>query len=218
MATAARPHAVLEQRRTDLTSQNLPSPGASGTVPGLAGPCRHPCTGRIRHSSRRGYPAGVPRPSRDRHGRGLRGPLSPPQVPLSRTRAERFDDLVTDAVERLETRWEEQLRGVEFAVEDVPALEGPGRAVPAELAGDLAGDLAGGRDGDPVPLGRLVPRAGTRPARIVVYRRPVETRALDRRELADLVHEVVVEQVADLLGLEPSTVDPGYALGEDDED
>ena len=47
----------------------------------------------------------------------------------------------------------------------------------------------------------------------MVYRRPVEIRAKSRDERALLVHEVVVEQVAELLGLSPETVDPRY--GED---
>jgi predicted Zn-dependent protease with MMP-like domain len=119
-------------------------------------------------------------------------------VPLARTRAERFDDLVLDAVERLEDRWEQQLRGVEFAVEEVPPLDAVQSAGP-----------------DPVPLGRLIPRSGDLPPRIVVYRRPVESRALDQRELGELVQEVVVEQVAELLGLEPEIVDPEY--GEDEQ-
>ena len=42
----------------------------------------------------------------------------------------------------------------------------------------------------------------------MVYRRPLEVRALDRTDLADLVHDVVVEQVANLLGLDPDEVDP----------
>lgn len=48
---------------------------------------------------------------------------------------------------------------------------------------------------------------------MVVYRRPVEIRTKGRDERAALVHEVVVEQVAELLGLTPDTVDPRY--GED---
>jgi predicted Zn-dependent protease with MMP-like domain len=48
------------------------------------------------------------------------------------------------------------------------------------------------------------------PARIVVYRRPVETRALDEGDLADLVRDVLVEQVAQLLGRRPEEVDPRY--------
>jgi predicted Zn-dependent protease with MMP-like domain len=135
---------------------------------------------------------------RDRHGRGLRGPLVPEGVPLARTGAERFDELVLDAVEHLDDRWGAQLADVEFAVEDVPPLptrpaaEGSARAI---------------------PLARLLPTTARRAARIVVYRRPIEARAADRDELADLVHDVVVEQVAELLGLEPETVDPGYGGG-----
>jgi Zincin-like metallopeptidase len=113
-------------------------------------------------------------------------------VPLARSRSQRFDDFVLDAVERLDGSWESELRGVEFAVEDVPPAEAPSWSP------------------DPVPLGRLFARTGGHPARIVVYRRPVEARATEDQDLAHLVHDVVVEQVAELLGLEPETVDPDY--------
>ncbi len=133
---------------------------------------------------------------RDRRGRGLRGPLAPPGIPLSLTRAALFDDLVLDAVEQVEQRWADSLRVVEFVVEDVP---------PASSR------TAVGADADHVvPLGRTVPAVDDRPARVVVYRRPVEGRAGGSRARAALVHDVVVELVAELLGLEPETVDPGY--------
>ena len=51
------------------------------------------------------------------------------------------------------------------------------------------------------------------PARIVVYRRPVETRAMDLADLEDLVRDVVVEQVAHLLARSPDEVDPEYREG-----
>lgn len=129
---------------------------------------------------------------RDRRGRGPRGPVIPPELPASRTRAERFDDLVLDAVEHLERRWARQLEGTEFAVEDVP----PSSPAPWEHGG--------------VPLGRYFPADSGQPARIVVYRRPVETRATDEGDLAVLVREVLVEQVAHLLGRRPEEVDPRY--------
>ena len=44
----------------------------------------------------------------------------PATVPLARTKAEIFDDLVLDTVETLERRFAKELAGVEFAVEDVP--------------------------------------------------------------------------------------------------
>lgn len=122
-------------------------------------------------------------------------------VPAARTRGERFDALVLDAVERLEERWAQPLQDVEFAVEDVPPL--PDGGVYDE--GVVLDETAGGG----VPLGRLLPAEGACAPRVVVYRRPLEARAADRSDLADLVHEVVVDQVARLLGLDPDDVDPG---------
>ena len=44
-------------------------------------------------------------------------------------------------------------------------------------------------------------------ARIVLYRRPLEVRAKDPAELAELVHDVLVEQIAGYLGIEPDVID-----------
>lgn len=146
----------------------------------------------------------------------MRGPLVPQQVrvggrelriPAAQTRGERFDDLVLDAVEDLERRWASELDGVEFAVEDVPAV--PLNGFVDLDDGLIVDETAGGV----VPLGRLLPRGQDdlglpTPARVVVYRRPLEARAADRTELADLVRDVVVDQVARLLGLDPDEVDP----------
>jgi predicted Zn-dependent protease with MMP-like domain len=119
----------------------------------------------------------------------------PATMPAFRTRAQRFDDLVLDAVEHLERHWGRQIEGTEFAVEDVP----PSNPAPWESGG--------------VPLGRSFPAQPGLPPRIVVYRRPVESRAGDADELADLVHEVVVEQVAHHLGRSPDEVDPELGDG-----
>lgn len=114
-------------------------------------------------------------------------------MPAARTRAEAFDDLVLDAVEQLEQEHAQELAGVEFAVEEVP--------------GELAGYESDVLEDDRVPLARLLPgRPGRHgvPPRIVLYRRPLELRAdHDRERLADLVQDVVVEQVANLLGIDP---------------
>lgn len=142
---------------------------------------------------------------RDRHGRGLRGRLVPPGVPLYRTRSQQFDDMVLDAVARLESRWEAELAGVEFAVQEVPEAD--------ELTDDSV----------PLPLARTVPgtpdsRDPGRPAmptRIVVYRRPLMARSDSDAELSELVFDVVVEEFANLLGLDPDSVDPGYRGGLD---
>jgi hypothetical protein len=42
----------------------------------------------------------------------------------------------------------------------------------------------------------------------VLFRKPIERRARDTAELADLLHEVLVAQVATFLGVEPSVIDP----------
>jgi predicted Zn-dependent protease with MMP-like domain len=137
--------------------------------------------------------AGAPfRSRRDRHGRGRRGPLAWPPVPVMTTRAEQFDELVLDAASRMEQRAGKAFGDVEFAVEDVP----PSDPAPWEHSD--------------VPLGRLFAAQGKMPARIVVYRRPVETRSTDPRELAALINDVVVEQVASLLGVDPRDLDTGY--------
>ena len=136
---------------------------------------------------------------RDRHGRGLRGRLVPPGVPLYRSRAQQFDDLVLEAVARLEPRWETELSDVEFAVQEVPD---------AEFLDD----------GDSVPLARVVGGSADtsdpgKPAsgpRIVLFRRPLLARAEDEEELGDLVFDVVVEEFAEILGVDPETVDPSY--------
>ena len=130
---------------------------------------------------------------RDRRGRGLRGSLAPPGSPLRLTPAERFDQLVLDAVDALEDSWGESLRAVEFAVEEVPP----------ESVDGVGAD-------QPIPLGRTFPARDGRPARVIVYRRPVEGRTPSSRVRDAFVHDVVVELVAELLGLEPETVDPDY--------
>lgn len=133
---------------------------------------------------------------RDRHGRGLRGPLIPPSLPGWRTRADRFDDVVLRAVRRLERRWVKQLDGVEFAVEEVP----PSDPAPWEHR--------------TVVLGRYFPAdpAAGLAHRIVVYRRPVLARCEDEEDVEALVRVVVVEQVAGMLGRAPEDVDPEYPV------
>ena len=143
-------------------------------------------------------PARPRRTGRDRRGRGLRGRLVPATVPAARTKAEIFDDLVLDAIEGLERLWAKELAGVEFAVEEVPG----------EINVYESDVLEDGR----VPLARLLPgRPGRHgvPPRIVLYRRPLEFRAGDRDDLADLVHDVIIEQVANLLGVDPDDLTSG---------
>ena len=133
--------------------------------------------------------------TRDRRGRGLRGPgVVPrdPRVPERPTRRERFDRLVLDIVTEIDARWQRQLGLVEYAVEDTPLLP------------DDWGE-------ETVPLSSLVRGTGGEPTRLVLFRRPIEHRSESRTELEALVLTLVVEQVAELLGLPPEDVDPRYA-------
>jgi hypothetical protein len=107
------------------------------------------------------------------------------------TRGERFGDLVVDAVDRLRPRWSPYLSAVDVEIVEVPRPED------AEVLGEIP--LAGHRRA-----------TGTRPAALVVYRRPVELRAKDPGARRDLVRDLVAEQLADLLGLEPGALDPEY--------
>ena len=44
-----------------------------------------------------------------------------------------------------------------------------------------------------------------------MYRRPLAARTDSEDELGELIFEVIVEEFARLLGLDPEEIDPGYA-------
>ncbi|MEJ7628737.1 MAG: metallopeptidase family protein [Nocardioidaceae bacterium] len=136
--------------------------------------------------------AGAPR---DRHGRGVRGPLvlagplTHGGAPHIESRRDQFDEIVLTLVDRHLRRWADALGDIEFGTEDVP-----------ELPEDWQDEA--------VPFGALTrPRDG-QPGRIVVFRRPVEMRARTRLERVALVDEILVEHIADQLGKDPSEIDP----------
>lgn len=130
---------------------------------------------------------------RERRGRQLRGPLclpgplTPRAALLRPTRRDEFDDLVVALVERLTSRLSGELDGVEFGTEDAPHIDDDWT--------------------EPVPASSLTPPDARTPARIVVFRRPIELHARSRAERIALVHEQLVEQVAALLGRDPAELD-----------
>lgn len=128
----------------------------------------------------------------------MRGPAILPERPgrpALRTPRERFDELALELVTEVDQRWQERLGLVEYAVEDAP-----------QIPDDWSSDT--------VPLSSLVRGTGATPTRLVLFRRPIEHRAESRAELEALVLTVVVEQVAELLGIDPELVDPRYHRGD----
>jgi len=124
----------------------------------------------------------------------MRGPAVLPRhpgTPEMRTSRERFDDLVLQVVTEIDERWQERLGLVEYAVEDAPQVPGDWESAH-------------------VPLASLVRRNGATPTRLVLFRRPIEHRCDSRGALEALVLTVVVEQVAELLGIPAEDVDPRY--------
>ncbi len=117
-------------------------------------------------------------------------------VRLRRTprRSEVFDRAVRDALARVATSCPEAVAGIEVGIEDVPALAAPW-------------------SGDQVPLAAALEATRTTPARVVVYRRPLELRADDTALLRALVHQTLVEQLSALTGLSVDEIDPD---GEDE--
>jgi predicted Zn-dependent protease with MMP-like domain len=147
---------------------------------------------------------------------------------LYRSRSDRFDDLVLLAVSQLEPRWDAELAEVEFGVEEIPpVIPDTDDPEPIPLARlelrsaqpdiPLQGSVqpGGPRQSDRPDVERLdLSAMPGRRARIVLYRRPLMARADGEEELAELVLDVIVEQFARWLGVDPQTVDPGYPAEE----
>jgi len=145
-------------------------------------------------------------PARNRHGRGVRGPILPVGVPRYRTRANTFDQLVIDAYAPLHNQYFSELAGVDLAVDTIPRMRlSPDMTVlPDEIIAD-----------GPVPLGRVlqagVDRQGnpTR-ARFVVFRMPIEHRTASTQERSELLTWVLTALVANYLNLDPRTISPDF--------
>jgi predicted Zn-dependent protease with MMP-like domain len=124
----------------------------------------------------------------------MRGPGIVPTRPGSperRTARQRFDDLALGIVTAVDARWQDKLGLVEYAVEDAP-----------QIPDDW--------DSATVPLSSLIRGSGATPTRLVLFRRPIEHRCETRSDLEALVLTIVVEQVAELLGIDAEQVDPRY--------
>jgi predicted Zn-dependent protease with MMP-like domain len=154
---------------------------------------RHDGGSAPKGTGRTAAPRGFRQRRRNRHGRGLRGEIMLPTLPGYRTRSDRFDDFVLDSAERLHDIWGKPLDGVRFAVDEIP----PGLE---QLVADRA----------PAPMGAYSPATAEEGPVITLYRRVVEQACGTRDELQDLVHDVVVEYTAEMLGVPPESLDPVY--------
>lgn len=131
---------------------------------------------------------------RERHGRGLRGPLSGPnpftttpiRFPRRSVGAEYFGWCLHNSWGRLGSRFPDLHAQITVGFEDVPQL-GSGWVERVPLAAAASG-----------PTG----------TRIVLFRRPIEHRATSRTELAQLIHRTLVEQIAAVSGYSVDDLDP----------
>lgn len=129
--------------------------------------------------------------------------MLPPTVPAWHSRGEKFDLLVLEAFAPLDSRWHDRLTKLDIAVDEVPKirpLDPDSVTWPDEVVAD-----------GPVPLSRLIPagvdrRGEATRARIVLFRRPLELRAKDPDDLVDLLHDVLVQQIATYLGVDPDVI------------
>lgn len=122
---------------------------------------------------------------RDRHGRGIRGPLTAPGSPARLNRAQSrqdfFSQCVRDAIAAVLAHDALALDDVVVGVEEVPYLSSRW-------------------SGERVPLSAGVEADQHQRARIVLYERPLEHRAASPAALKELVHRTLVEQLATLTG------------------
>ncbi len=129
-----------------------------------------------------------------------------PELPRYKTRSELFDARVLDAYQPLYERFEDDLAGLDVAIDIVPRMRL--NAGHTHWPDDV---VAVG----PVPLGRLVPagvdHAGqpTRP-RLIIFRRPVEQRVKSPFELQELLTLILTKLIAVYLNVSPETIDPQF--------
>jgi len=140
---------------------------------------------------------------RDPHGRGVRGPLAMPNrltgrpvpVRLGPSRVDYFHSCVSDSIARIEITCPDAIRGVDVATVAVPSS---------------GATWQGLVDHDEIPLADAVDATEQTLARIVLYERPIERRALDKEDLGVLVHRTLVEQLASLTGRSTTDIDPAF--------
>ncbi|QPK93792.1 metallopeptidase family protein [Actinomyces sp. zg-332] len=126
---------------------------------------------------------------KDKHGRGLRGLLISPNVPAYNSKQELFESLIILTSLKAQQKWP-QTANIEFCTQNVP----PSDPAPWETK-----DAILGRTFDQDLKHNL-------PARIVLYRLPIQSRAKTRKELKTLIEDIICQQLAYILNIEPEEV------------
>ena len=125
-------------------------------------------------------------------------------MPRWQSRSQAFDQAALEAFAEVDMSWHSELTHLDLAVDMVPRMRlRPGESWPEEVVAD-----------GEVPLARLIPagvdRLG-RPtrAKLVVFRRPLESRTSRRLRLRTLLYEIIVVLVAQHLEISPDEVEDG---------
>jgi predicted Zn-dependent protease with MMP-like domain len=135
----------------------------------------------------------------DRHGRHRRTPPDAQRRPPDGYRAlgaSRFERLVEDAIATLPKGLLAHLDNVQITVADVPPAD-PDHGEDEILLGLYQGVPRTERDLDAPVL----------PDRITLFRRPIELRARSKEELAEVVRETVVHEIAHHFGIDDDRLD-----------
>lgn len=129
-------------------------------------------------------------PRRDRHGRGVRGPILPTSVPAWRTRADQFDDMLAWELGAFKAHLGKAMDRYDYAVMDVPGS-----------------DPAPWEEG--VPLARFLPfeRPAKIRGRIIFYRMPILRALRKDPDPQMLIHTIVTSQLATALNRMPADID-----------
>lgn len=103
--------------------------------------------------------------------------------------AAHFEDLVSESIASLTPDWGHTLARVAIEIAELPDLEFL-HPEPQEVP--------------EIPLARLDPN------RLTLFRHPITIRCNDGADLQALILDVIIEQVAELAGVEPEDVDERY--------
>ncbi len=135
----------------------------------------------------------------ERHARYRRATSDVRRRPIDGFRAssrERFERLVETAIATLPPELLGYLDNVQITVEDVP---------PPDPVGEGEEILLGLYEG--VPRTERGFGEGLLPDRITLYRRPLEARARSQQELAEVVRDTVVHEIAHHFGIDDDHLD-----------